>query len=141
MSHIYYRLLYECTLSLLFKLLDSSLVCLHEWNFPEFVLFSFIIYGLHGINEKTLPRINHFTTYSYFSFIVFPHVLYAILLQQNEFYMLPFIYYATKSPSLWYVVEYTRNYVIFALCNFVQCSFLLTKMQKKWIQTRMDLSV
>ena len=97
---------------------------------PNSFFFSFIIYGLHGINEKTLPRINHFTTYSYFSFIVFPHVLYAILLQQNEFYMLPFIYYATKSPSLWYVVEYTRNYVIFALCNFVQCSFLLTKMQK-----------
>ena len=65
-----------------------------------------------------------------FSFIVFPHVLYAILLQQNEFYMLPFIYYTMKSPSLWYVVEYTKNCVIFAPCYFVQY-FLLTKMQCK----------
>ena len=110
------------------------LLYMFTWmEFPRIRSFSSIIYGLHGINEKTLPRINHFTTYTYFSFIVFPHVLYAILLQQNEFYMLPFIYYTMKSPSLWYVVEYTKNYVIFALCNFVQCFFWLTKMHCKLI--------
>ena len=83
------------------------LLYMFTWmEFPRIRSFSSIIYGLHGINEKTLPRINHFTTYTYFSFIVFPHVLYAILLQQNEFYMLPFIYYTMKSPSLWYVRIY-----------------------------------
>ena len=45
------------------------LTCLHEWNFPEFVLFSIIIYGLHGINEKTLPRMNHFTMFLFFFFL------------------------------------------------------------------------
>ena len=83
------------------------LLYMSTWmEFPRIRSFSSIIYSLHGINEKTLPRINHFTTYTYFSFIVFPHVLYAILLQQNEFYMLPFIYYTMKSPSLWYVRIY-----------------------------------
>ena len=57
---IYYRLFYECTLSLLFSYWTTHLLmCLHEWNFPEFCLFSIVIYCLHGINKKTLPRINH----------------------------------------------------------------------------------
>ena len=48
------------------------LICLHEWNFPEFVLFSIIIYGLHGINEKTLPRMNHLVCSLFFFLSYFP---------------------------------------------------------------------
>ena len=100
------------------------LVYMFTWmEFPRIRSFSSIIYGLHGMNEKTLPRINHFTTYTYFSFIVFPHVLYAILLQQNEFYMLPFIYYTMKSPSLWYVriYEEMRYFCAVLFCCNIFC--------------------
>ena len=100
------------------------LLYMFTWmEFPRIRSFSSIIYGLHGINEKTLPRINHFTTYTYFSFIVFPHVLYAILLQQNEFYMLPFIYYTMKSPSLWYVriYEEMRYFCAVLFCCNIFC--------------------
>ena len=100
------------------------LICLHEWNFPEFVLFSNIIYGLHGINEKTLPRKNHLVC-SLFSFYrISPCLICYLTVVKWVLYVALYLLY-NEVPSAQCCRIY-EEYVIFALYNFVQCSFLLT---------------
>ena len=104
------------------------LTCLHEWNFPEFVLFSIIIYGLHGINEKTLPRMNHFTMFLFFSFYrISPCLIcYLTVVKWARYVALYLPYNVVPSTQCCRIYE---EYVIFAHYHLVQYSFLLTKYQ------------
>ena len=102
-------------------------------EFPRIrFFFSIIIYGLHGINEKPSPVWTIYCVPLFFFYRISPCLICYLTTTKWVLYVALYLLY-NGVPSLQRCTLY-EEYVIFALYNFVQCSFLLTKYHASYYQ-------
>ena len=92
-------------------------------EFPRIRSFStIIIYGLHGINEKTLPRMSHISLFLFFFYRISPCLICHLTLVKWVLYVALYLLY-NGVPSLQRCTLY-EEYVILRyiiLCNVRFC--------------------